>query len=345
MAFSTINKSSLYQNQVLYTGTGSEQAITGVGFQPDMVWQKGRSTGTSPSIHDAVRGSTWEIYTSNTSADANYAQTCKSFDSDGFTVGTDGGWNGSGQTKVGWCWKANGSGSANTDGNVTTTVSANTTPGFSILKFTGTDTGGQTIGHGLGKKPRLYITKNCSEADNWMCWFDTTGNGTSDKRLILNSGNADYGNYPCTFNTDTITLPATSDNAWNGTGDTIIGYCFAEISGFSKFGSYVGNNGGSDGVFVYTGFKPQFVMIKLSSHTGANWNIRDTKRDTYNPMDNVLRANLNDAETDMADIDYLSNGFKTRANGLNQQDNGYTYSYMAFGQTLVGTNNIPATAR
>ena len=353
MAYATISKPSLHFNTKLWTGTGSSNAITGVGFQPDWTWIKVRSNSTyTHAIYDAVRGVNKPLMSSANNAEGNDASggntSLNSFDSDGFTLG---GFynkvNQSGQTFVGWNWKAgNSSGSANTDGNNpnTVTVSANTTAGFSIIKYQGTDTGGQTIGHGLGVKPKLFITKNISEADNWCVWIDTTGNGTADKRLILNSNNGDYGNYFVTFGTSTITLPTQSDNAWNGNGDSFIGYAFAEKKGYSRFGSYTGN-GNTNGPFVYTGFKPAFVIIKKHSDT-ANWMIYDNKREGYNVDNDHLKANNSDQEGTSDDLDLLSNGFKLRTSGSGE--NSGNFIYMAFAEEPLVANvgaSIPATAR
>lgn len=343
MAYTTINKSTEHFNTKLYTGNGSTQSLTGVGFQSDWTWIKGRSWTYSHGLYDVIRGATKAIHSNSTSAEQTLSNGLTAFNSDGFSVGNHDAVNGNNNTYASWNWKANGAGSANTDGNNpnTVTVSANTTSGFSIIKYQGTDTGGQTIGHGLGVKPRLFIAKNISEADNWCVWMDTTGNGTADKRVILNSSNANYGNYFVSFGTSTITLPSTSDNAWNGNGDNLIGYAFAEKTGYSKFGSYTGN-GSTDGTFVYTGFKPAFVIIKKYSDT-ANWMIYDDKREGYNVDNDHLKANNSDAEGISDDLDLLSNGFKLRTSGSGE--NSGNFIYMAFGQSLVGSNNVPCTAR
>jgi hypothetical protein len=353
MAYTTVNKSKDYFNTILYTGdSSSSRSITGVGFQPDFIWIKTRNVANPHLLSDAVRGTNNNLKSNSTdAASTNYSQGWVSaFGADGYTAQAgssgDNDINGNTNTYVAWNWKANGAGSANTDGNNpnTVTVSANTTAGFSIIKYQGTDTGGQTIGHGLGVKPRVFISKNLSEADNWCLWMDTTGNGTADKRIILNSTNSDYGNYMPTFGTSTITLPSTSDNAWNGNGDNIIGYAFAEKTGYSKFGSYTGNNN-ADGTFIYTGFKPSFVMIKSSSDS-STWHLADDKRIGYNPLNYRLQPNNSNAEYTGSAIysDFLSNGFKLR-NTDTDSNGARTYIYMAFGQSLVGSNNVPCTAR
>ena len=349
MAYTTINKSTDYFEAKTWSGNNTDPTtISGLNFQPDMIWGKARSGsyGTQDHcINDAVRGANKVLRVNQTNAEETDTNNIKSFTSDGWTMGNDGKINQASTEYVGWSWKANGAGSTNTDGNNpnTVTVSANTTAGFSIIKYQGTDTGGQTIGHGLGVKPKVFITKNLSEADNWCVWFDTTGNGTADKRVILNSANGDYGNYMPTFGTSTITLPSTSDNAWNGNGDNLIGYAFAEKTGYSKFGMYKGN-GNTNGVFVYTGFKPALIILKHSNSTGNNWRIIDNKRDPDNVTQKELYPSTNDAEGSADRMDLLSNGFKLRSSGSPVNDGEYVY--MAFAEApLVGSNNVPCTAR
>ena len=352
MAYTTINKSTAHFNTKLYTGNASTQAITGVGFHPDLVWIKNRSTNNSHVWTDAVRGADKTIYSNSTDAQGTGATNIGSFDSDGFTLGSNGGTNGSGNNVASWNWKANGQGSSNTDGSINTTyTSANTTAGFSIISYTGAGGTSNTLGHGLGVKPKMFIVKCLSHAgEYWGTWIDTDGDGTSNHRLSLNTDDAAYGNDPITFSNSTITLPSSANTQWDGSGRTYIGYCFAEKTGFSKFGSYTAN-ANSNGTFTYTGFKPKFVIIKRSSGTG-NWVIQDDKRSSIggpNPNDKWLYANASDAEYNASayPLDLLSNGFKIRhGNGSYQNEpNGATYIYLAFGQSLVGSNNIPCTAR
>ena len=351
MAYTTINKSSEHFNTKLYSGTGSTNNVTGVGFQPDWTWIKSRTDTGNHRMYDAVRGATKTLYSNLTNEEGTNTNGLSSFNSDGFTVNTNTQSNGSGNNFVSWNWKAGGSGSSNTDGSITSTVSANTTAGFSIVKYTGTGSASDTIGHGLGVKPAMVIMRPLGYSGAW--WIihkDLTADNVLEFNTNAQANISSFGGGGLKYSTFTTSVigggnGSTNSDLWNKSGEDYIAYCFAEKTGYSKFGSYVGNNGGSDGVFVYTGFKPTFVMVKLASHSGANWNIKDVKRDTFNPVDNQLRANLNNAEGDGEDIDILSNGFKTRANGLNLQDAGYTYIYMAFGQSLVGSNNIPCTAR
>ena len=346
MAYTNIDKSSLHFNTKLYTGTGSSNAITGVGFQPDWVWIKRRSATSSNQLFDAVRGVTKRLFSDSNEAESTSATTLTSFDSDGFTVSTHTGLNGSSDTYAAWNWLANGSGSANTDGSISSTVSASTTSGFSIVKYTGNLTSGANIGHGLGVKPAMIIIKNLDATESWLCYHTSLG---ATKHIKLNVTEA-AGTATSRFND---TEPTTSlftvgnDPQTNGNSNDMIAYCFAEKKGFSKFGSYTGN-GNADGAFIYTGFKPGWIMIKRYDSGTEDWNIWDSKRIGYNISGNdKLYANLNSAElTTENAIDILSNGFKLRSTNGGFNGSGSSYIYMAFAEApLVGSNNVPCTAR
>ena len=347
MAYTTINKSSLHINTKLYTGTGSELAITGVGFQPDWTWIKGRNVAYDNNVFDAVRGSTKRIMTNQTNAESTQAQMCKSFDSDGFTLGTDGGVNENNtRTYVAWNWKAGTTGSGTTTGSGSYkaySYSVNTTAGFSIVKYKGNGTAGHTIPHHLGSAPTFRISKILSNAgDNWTVYSETLGN---TKELNLNTGDAvgTTTNYWNSTSPNATNFTLGTNGIANGNDVDIISYNFAPKTGYSKFGSYVGNSS-TDGSFVYLGFKPSWLLIKNSSDSSNNWHIYDNKRLGYNVDNNMLRANLNNAEQTDDDIDLLSNGFKLRRNS-GAFNTGHTYIYMAFGQSIVGSNNVPANAR
>ena len=351
MAYTTINKGSDYFNTVLYTGNGvTSTAITGVGFQPDWLWVKIRSGVDNHVLVDAVRGSNERLFSNLTNAESSSPSTIISFDSNGFTLGTAGAVNGSGSTYVAWNWKANGAGVSNTAGSIASTVSANTTAGFSIVKWTPPTTSTpQTIGHGLGVAPSMMIVKNRELAGNWRVYHKSLGN---TKALDLNNTNAagtDSGFWENTTPTSTVFTTGNGNGyTTGGSTDDYIAYCFAEVKGFSKFGSYVGN-GSADGTFIYTGFKPAFVMIKRD-FAGYNWLMFDNKRQTtFNAIDDFLYADLSDSEvTGNANqaIDFVSNGFKCRGTGGSTNGSGGTFFYMAFAeQPLVGTNNVPCTAR
>ena len=346
MAYSTINKSTDYFNTVTYTGNGSYgKSVTGVGFQPDFIWIKNRSTTHSHRLSDAVRGTDKALSSDNNSAELSSVNLVHSFDSDGFTVDDDGAMNGNGNSIASWNWKANGAGSSNTDGTINSTVSVNATAGFSIVKWTGNNTGGATVGHGLGAVPKMIIFRNYSITEDWTVYHHKLSSNNYKLDLNNTSAEANVTNPYMENTTPTNSLITLGDHQRvNGSGNSIIAYCFAEKTGYSKFGSYTGN-GNADGTFVYTGFKPAFVIVKPSNYAD-NWHIIDNKRDTYNTMDSHLFANLNNAEVTSSsyNFDMLSNGFKPRSN--NTAFNGsYNYIYMAFGQSLVGSNNVPCTAR
>ena len=345
MAYTTINKSTDHFNTKLYTGTGSSNSFTGVGFQPDWVWLKRRDATTDHELYDAVRGVQKEIGSNTTAAETSDPSFLTAFDSDGFTLGNHGGINNNGNTYVSWNWKANGAGSANTDGSINTTAtSANTTAGFSIVKYTGTGSNA-TIGHGLGVAPKMIIVKNLTDARSWGVYHASLG---ATQGIDLD-GTGAAGSASSYWNDTAPTTSVFSIGTANNTGaaQTYVAYCFAEKTGFSKFGSYVGN-GNTDGAFVYTGFKPAFVMLKYASPSGGvgNWGIHDSKRDVDNPVQKGLIANSTAIEDSHDFMDILSNGFKLKSTSSNRNENGSTYIFMAFAEApLVGSNNTPATAR
>jgi len=346
MAYTTINKSTDYFNTKLYTGNGSTNtAQTGVGFQPDWTWIKERSSTSSHNLTDAVRGANNSLSSNLTSGNAVETQSLISFDSDGFTVGSGGGVNENSQTYASWNWKANGQGSSNTDGSINTTyTSASTTSGFSISQYTGNAVIGATIGHGLGAVPKMIIVKNLSASGDWIVYHEAIGN---TKRLRLNTTAAEETNAFWNDTTPTSSVWSVNDNGdGNASGSNYIAYCFAEKTGFSKFGSYTGN-GNNNGSFIYTGFKPAFVMFKRTSSTD-NWVIIDNRRLGYNELNYGLFPNTSDVEQTSTDFrfDLLSNGFKLRNTSGYTNASGQTYIYAAFAAApLVGSNNIPANAR
>jgi len=350
MAYSTISKPSLHFNTKLYTGNGSTNAITGVGFQPDWVWIKNRVATSSHNIFDVVRGATKAIFANATDVEATEASRLSAFNSDGFTINgdTSNQTNANGSAFVSWNWKAGGSqGTSNTDGSINTTyTSVNTTAGFSISSYTGTGSAA-TVGHGLGVAPKMIIVKNLSSSENWGVWHTAIA---ADKYLGLNQTGAVATNSAIWNNTlPTNTVFSIGNNARTGGSHNYVAYCFAEKKGYSKFGTYIGN-GNADGTFVYTGFKPAFTLIKRDGTD--NWPIHDNRRPERggNPNDAVLRANLSDASYGGSQgVDFLSNGFKARQNDGEFNNNGSTYIYMAFADeplvANVGANGIPNTAR
>ena len=337
-----------YFNTKIFTGNGSTQSITGVGFQPDLVWVKNRDHANHNVLFDAVRGGSKVIYANLTNAEAT-ASGVTAFDSDGFTLGNDSDTNRNTNSHASWNWKANGQGSSNTDGSINTTyTSANTTSGFSISTYTGTGSAG-TIGHGLGVAPAMIIVKRLTgSAEAWTVYHQSLdASAPQDKYLHLNSTDAvmdSAGMWNDTAPTTSV-FSVGSTGVTNGSGGTFVAYCFAEKTGFSKFGSYTGN-GNADGAFIYTGFKPAFVIIKGSSNT-ENWHMYDNKRDTFNPTDQALQPNTSSAEfTETNVLDFLSNGFKLRVTGGGHNGSGVSYIYMAFAEApLVSSNGVPNTAK
>jgi len=342
MAYTTINKSGDYFNTKLYSGNDtSGHAITGVGFQPDWTWIKCRTHTEDHNLYDAVRGAQKSLVPNSTQVEGDYSTVLQSFNTDGFTVGTSGWVNDSGKTYVSWNWKANGTGSANTAGSINSTVSVNTTAGFSIVSYTGNATTGATIGHGLGVTPDLIIAKSRVASDNWGFFHSSF---SSQQYMFLNT-TAAVASASSVWNA----LPSSSvftvgDNESVNDNGNMIAYCFAEKTGYSKFGSYTGNEN-VNGPFVYTGFKPAFVIIKKKDGV-TDWLLHDNKRIGYNANNYYFQANLSDSEgTATPRIDFLSNGFKIRTTSSAYNSGGGPYIFMAFGQSIVGSNNIPATAR
>jgi hypothetical protein len=346
MAYTTIDKPTDYFNTKLTTGTGSSQAVTGLGFQPDWIWGKRRDSTGHPTLFDSVRGITKGLESSSSGAEFTSTDYYSSFDSDGFTIasGSSGAGNGSGQTAVQWCWLASNTTASNTDGSITSTVSASTTAGFSISTYTGTGSAG-TIGHGLGSTPKMMIVKCRSNADTWAVYHVDVG-ATKYMELDTTVG-SQTSTQPWNDTEPTSSLFTVGDwSATNGSGRTYVAYCFAEKKGYSKFGSYTGNGSSSDGTFVFTGFRPAWIMIKRSNASGHDWVLIDNKRLGYNPDNNTLLPNTSTAEDTGNRIDILSNGFKNyNANG-SENESGGEYIYMAFAESpFVTSTGIPTTAR
>jgi hypothetical protein len=349
-----INKPDTYFNTKLYTGNGTSQSITGVNFQPDLVWLKNRSDSTWHQLIDAVRGtgSANTLASNSNEGDGGGATNLYGFisaiGSDGFTVsaGTTNASvvNHNGNNYASWNWLASNTTASNTSGSITSTVSANTTSGFSIVSWTGTGSAG-TIGHGLGITPKMIIVKTRGSSGDWSVYHSSLGN---TKNLKLNTTAAEQTSINYWNNTSPTSSVFTVNDEGNVNGSSVamIAYCFAEKKGFSKFGSYTGN-GSTDGTFVYTGFKPAWVMIKRTDAI-QQWGIMDNKRNTFNPMNAPLFAESSQAESSSAfnNFDILSNGMKMKTGDQWTNASGGTYIYMAFAESpLVGTNNIPATAR
>ena len=344
MAYTTINKSTEHFNTKTYTGNGSTQAITGLGFQPDFVWTKPRVLG-GHFLSDSIRGGTQILQSGETNAEATRSNHIQSFDTDGYTLGADGTSNSNGDATVSWNWLASNTTASNTDGSINSTVSVNTTAGFSIVKFTGTGANG-TVGHGLNAVPKFIFGKNRYSATSaWPVYSSVLG-GTKYLNINTSSGEGTYSGYWNNTDPTSSVISLGSHGDVNTDGHSHIYYCFAEKQGFSKFGYFVGN-GNNDGTFVYTGFKPSFILLKNTS-VSSSWLINDNKRPGYNANSQTLVPNNNEAENTGTDrTDFLSNGFKLRVGASTAWNgNGNTIIYMAFAEApLVGSNNIPCTAR
>ena len=309
-------------NTVLYTGTGATNSITGVGFQPDMVWMKSRSTADWHMLCDSVRGLA-PLFPNAT--DNEGGPVLVSYDSDGFTTTSNGTINGSGKSLVAWNFKAGGAAVTNTDGTITSQVSANTEAGFSIVSYTTPTTNNFTVGHGLNDTPKIIIIKGRSLGSSWTVYSSEIGASNYLQLNSTNGSNASSLPFNNTAPTDSV-FTAGSSTVWYGTNAQYIAYCFAEVEGFSSFGSYVGT--GASGNTVVTGFEPAFVMLKSTSATG-NWRMWDNKRTLQNPRNNVLIANGSNAEfTNDVAIEFLENGFSFLGSGSN--DSGASFIYMAF---------------
>ena len=345
MAYTTINKSTSHHDTNLYnSGGGSGQTISGMGFQPSMIWTKNRDNASYiHAIVDQVRGGTKKFFPNGTAAISTDTNAVTSFTSDGYVFGSSGSFNYSTENYVNWCWKGSGAGSANTDGDINSTVSVDTTAGFSIVKYQGSGSA-QTVGHGLGAVPKMIIVKRLSGSGYELVVYHvdkTTG-------LYLNStGNSnDSSSTNIWFNgaAPTSSLFTTgTDGRIGSNGIDYIAYCFAEKTGYCKIGKYTGN-GNTDGAFVYTGFAPKLLVYKNISQSDE-WFVHDSKRPGHNPTDLMFWSADNAEVTNLDRINLLSNGFKTTTTDKGANASGNGYIYLAFGQSIVGSNNIPATAR
>jgi len=350
VAYTNIDDPSAHFQTKLYTGTGASHSVTFDGnsnMQPDLVWNKRRNAAYYHRLWDSNRGVTKYLASNDSIAEATFGYV-SSFDTDGVTFGSsDQSVNTSGGTYVLWNWKCNGgTTSSNTDGSITSTVQANTDAGFSIVTYTGNG-GAATLGHGLGVKPNWIIVKSRSNALDWEVYHSSLG---ATRRIRLNTTGADSDQGDLMWNdtepTTSVFSIGNNDNV-GGSGKTYIAYCFAEKQGYSKFGKYFGN-GSSDGPFVYTGFKPRWIIQKNASTAATSWFIYDSVRDTGNPLSARLAANAADAETSAtySPFDFCSNGFKLRDGTDIWNESGSTHIYMAFAENpFVTSTGIPTTAR
>lgn len=324
----------------LYTGNNTnDRAITGYNFSPDWVWIKARNQAYSHNITDIVRGAGKYIQSNTSDAEVTgpgaFGST-GSFTSDGFTLknGSSGNLfvNDGSTNYVAWAWEANGSGSSNSDGSVTSTVSNNSTANFSIVKYTGTGSGNSTVGHGLGTTPTFIICKHLGRSQNWRVFHNAEGVGETG---FLNDSAAWAADPDRISAVSSTTFTAKSN--MNESAD-YIAYCFADIEGYSKFGSYIGN-GNADGTFVNLGFKPAFLVTKNSTNAGDAWPIADNQRSPFNLANTTVFTNLSNAETTGYQVDLLSNGFKARTTDHAVNESGATIVYWAFAETPFKTSN------
>ena len=351
MAYTTINKSTAQFDINLYQANGSGKTISGMSFQPDFIYTKNRANGSYiPAVVDSVRGGTKKIFTSTDGTESTDANAVTSFTSDGYVFGSSGSFNNGTDNYVNWCWKAGTTSGINQDSaSITPTAySFNQTAGFSIIAYTGTGSTA-TVPHGLGVTPNLIIIKKLSGADNWTWKSDGGVSGYTGftKYMYLNNasvGVATDSSNEFQYNPTSTKFSLGTNGGVNGNGATYVAYCFANKVGYSQVGGYLGT-GNANGAMVEVGFKPRFVIThRLDS--GDAWTIMDTTRDTYNVADKRLFPHQGNAENTSLDVmDMLSNGFKLRTTDAAFNDTGGVYVFWAFGQSLVGSNDVPCTAR
>jgi len=347
MAYTTIDNPELYFQTKLYTGNSSTQSITFDGsenMQPDWVWCKARSQSDNSAIFDSVRGGQKQLRSNTADDEFTRTNAISSFDSDGFTMGSQPEMNSNSVTYVAWNWKAGGSASSNGNGSITSSVSANTTAGLSIVSYTGNGTAGATVGHGLGVAPEAIILKSRStNGAQWTVYHQGMGN-TKGMQLDTTAAAGTSTLYwnDTTPSSTVFTLGAGGDP--NGSGGSIIAYCFAGKQGYSKYGSYTGN-GNSDGTFVYTGFRPAWILYKNTS-TADSWFLHDNKRQGFNDDNELMFADITQGESTVNRIRILSNGFKALDSDKGVNKSGDTYIYWAIAESpFVNSNGVPTNAR
>jgi hypothetical protein len=334
------SQANKYFDATTYTGSGSTQSIVNSGaMQPDMVWLKIRSSADSHNISDSVRGISGTgspvLFTNGTGAEATFTgYGVSALNSNGFTlIGNGGLSNASGSTYVAWQWRAgNSSGVTNTAGSITSTVSANTTSGFSIVTYTGTGSAA-TVGHGLGVAPKMVIVKQRNSTENWGVYHASLPSAAYYLQLNTTAAQDSSGGsiWNSTAPSSSVLTVGTSTYS-NANGSTYVAYCFAEVAGFSKFGSYTGN-GSTDGPFIFCGFRPRYIMIKRTD-AAQSWWITDTARNPYNTCNLDLFANLSNAEENNGyNLDLLSNGVKIRTSTNDRNASGGTYVYACFAES------------
>ena len=352
-AYTTIDDPTAYFKVQIYNSSGADNnAITfndtDTTMQPDFIWIKTYDAGNQHALYDAVRGATKHLRSNDESVEGTDTDALTTFGSNGFTVDADAngiGVNYGDENQVAWCWKANGSGSANTAGSINTTAtSANTTSKFSIIHFTGNLTSGATIGHGLGAAPHLILTKSLDQANDWGAFHEYMHADPEDYAMKLNT-TAARTNQVAMWN-DTApssTLITLGDEGRSNDDEEMIAYCWAPVQGYSKFGSYTGN-GNADGQFVYLGFRPAWLTIWNADSAGSNKYVFDYKRAGYNIQNNRLDANTSAFQGTDVRLDFLSNGFKSRNTG--NPNTATLWIYAAFAEApFVNSSGVPCNAR
>ena len=355
MAYTGVNKHTDNFNTVTYTGNATTGKAVTSGFATDFVWIKNRGTTDDHVFFDKLRGGTNYLYGNQNSAETTYSGQDVTFESTGVNVGSYQSINQNSANIVSWHWKASGSGSANTDGSINSTVTANQTAGFSVVSYTGTGSNA-TVGHGLGTAPTFIMVKNRPSASyGWYCYHKSLG---ATKSLYLHSNDSEVTSSDRWNNTAPTSSVFTvgTNGGTNGSGNAMIAYCFADKTGYCRTGKYQLNNN-NDNAFIYTGFKPKFILIKNNDNV-EDWYVLDTVRSTINPLSNAntdfLTPNNADTETtasgsaNTAQIELVSNGFKIRSTNTSTGELSFgtrNYIYVAIGQSLVGSNNVPCTAR
>ena len=354
MAYTNIDDPSAHFQSAIYSGSNSLQAITNDGnsdLKPDFLWIKQRSSTENHMLVDSTRGVTKYLLSDSTIAEQTVTSRVETLDTDGFTLnGASNPVNALGGTYVGWQWKANGgTTSSNTDGDLTSTVQFNSTAGFSIVTYTGkSPIEPLQVGHGMGEAPDVVLVKNRDGSRNWVMYHKDLTAPAANRYLMLD--NAVYGELANSTIWGNVapssTIITTGENASvNQPSENFVAYCWKERQGFSKFGKYVGN-GSTNGTFIYTGFKPAWIMCRRIDGGGNSWDMHDSARDPFNPSGRTFYANSDGAELTGNNVDLLSNGFKQRDTSANRNGSGNTYIFMAFAENpFVTSSGIPTTAR
>ena len=355
MAYTTIDDPSAHFQINAYTGDGNDDRnLVNTGnsdLQPDWVWIKCRSAAKGPNLFDSSRGTSAGLSTDNNNAEFSDGNRVQAFQTDGFQLGSNSNVNENTTTFVAWQWKANGGSTTTNDasatsvGTIDSVYQANTTAGFSIVTFTGNGSSGATVAHGLGAVPKTILIKSRNGTNKSWNVYHSSIDATDAAQLDTTAAFYDSASYWNDTEPTSTVFSLGNSSETNESGKNFVVYCFAEIQGYSKFGSYVGN-GDDNGPFVYTGFKPAWVLYKRSSDTG-NWRILDKERNTFNPINNEIYADLANAEAQDTQMDFLSNGFKLRnGSSVGQNGNNSTYIYWAFAEhPFVSSEGVPVTAR